>query len=289
MRTSIALLGLLLTSLPALAFGQEYGQEYIERGPRSASVIQTAGHWGNYMSVPDGHCGCPMPVRCDDYTECCRPCGVRPFCFLKRVGRMLDYLLPCNKCCGGGCLIGDCHGCGWFKSRCPKNCSYCDHSPSCGSVCPSCDHGIGPAMSDPFLDDPPLPPSTSASPMPPIPSPSDDTGFRHGPVRAQPYNLSRNRAPHHAAGMNLSTPRNQTPAPIVRPQEAATPRRKAKVANAAPAEGAKAIGESVLRRTSFEAEAAEASHEPARLSQPAAEPINSNLWDGYEVPVNPLR
>jgi hypothetical protein len=126
--------------------------------------------------------------------------------------------------------------------------------------------------------------------MPPIPSPSDDdTGVRRGPVRAQPFNLSRNRAPHHAAGMNLAAPQKPTPAPVGLPGEAATPRRKAKVATsatAAPAEGAKAIGQSVLRRTSFEAEA---SAEPARLSLPAAEPISNERWEDDSVPVNPLR
>ena len=45
-----------------------------------------------------GHCGCAMPVRTDCYDQpCCFRCGLRPLCFLQRVHRMLDCLLPCRR------------------------------------------------------------------------------------------------------------------------------------------------------------------------------------------------
>ena len=99
MRFRAALLAVVVAGLPAVAMAQ-YGQYAT---PRSSSVIQPAGAWHNYAFVPDGHCGHPMPVRCDNYTPCCSVCNFHPVCLLKNVGRMLDCLLPCGKCCHGGC------------------------------------------------------------------------------------------------------------------------------------------------------------------------------------------
>jgi hypothetical protein len=295
MRVLTALLGLVMVGLPAIGLSQETFQ----RGPQSQSVIRTAGHWDNYMHVPDGHCGCPMPVRCNDYTECCRPCGIRPICFLKRVGRMLDCLLPCNKCRGGGCLIGDCHGCGWYKARCPKNCSYCEHSGGHGLGCSSCTSGV-PAMGDPFIDDPPLP-----MPMPPTPAPDMERGASRSPWD-RPYNIKRDSRPHHAAAMRHA-PSVQS-APVVRPQNAKSKQRPAKVATARPhlappAKTPKAADHSVLRRTAYE-DAGFAEPAPLHLqaadvlpidAQPAAElqqPVtasNSDYWADVPLPRNPLR
>src|SRR5687768_9400672 len=176
MKVLTVVVGIVAAILPVIGLAQEYHGS----GSRGESVIRPAGHWQNYMHVPDGHCGCPTPVRCGDYTECCRPCALNPCCFFKRVGRMLDCLLPCNKCCGGGCLIGDCHGCGWFKSHCPKRCGYCDHV-GCGSVVPSSiDHQ--PMSSDPFLDDPVQPMPEATAPSAPTPAPDGESRLRRTPA-----------------------------------------------------------------------------------------------------------
>src|SRR5262245_8652023 len=137
MRFRAALLAVLFAALPSVALAQ-YGYGV---PPRSPSVIRPAGMWEDYMYVPDGHCGCAMPVRCNNYAHCCNTCGIHPVCWLKRFGRMLDCLLPCDKCCHGG-LFG-CGGC----------CGGC-----CGGGyeggCAGCD---APAITDPFQDDPQTP------------------------------------------------------------------------------------------------------------------------------------
>src|SRR5262245_16977362 len=96
--------------LPAIAAAQTYSGS---RSQAAGSVLRpasTAG-WRNYTTVPDGPCGPPMSVQTDCYDNC-RPCGpLHPLCFLHRVGRMLDCLLPCNLCCGGGWGNGPYHGC----------------------------------------------------------------------------------------------------------------------------------------------------------------------------------
>src|SRR5262249_12255096 len=80
-------------------------------------------------------------VRTDCYNDCCRCCCLRPICVLRAVHRMLDCLLPCNKCCG----CGPAHGC-LLGGRCGVGCG-----PSCCSSC------AGPGLGEPFLDDPPVP------------------------------------------------------------------------------------------------------------------------------------
>src|SRR6187401_2190343 len=108
--------------LPTLAWGQTYS--YLgESSQRGESVLRPASSttWRNYVTVPDGPCGHPMALEADCYNPTCRPCGpLHPICFSKRVGRMLDCVLPCNLCCGGGG-----HGCGLFCGRTWGHCSVC--------------------------------------------------------------------------------------------------------------------------------------------------------------------
>jgi hypothetical protein len=115
-----------------------------ERDQERSSVIRPASTtmWRNYVTVPDGPCGCPMSVQADCYNPTCRPCGpLHPICFSKRVVRMLDCVLPCNLCCGGGHgLFGGCLG-----GKTWGNCSICCGGSGCGSCggCTSCGPSCG--------------------------------------------------------------------------------------------------------------------------------------------------
>lgn len=106
------------------------------------SVIRPASTtmWRNYVTVPDGPCGHPMAVQADCYNPTTRPCGpLHPICFSKRVGRMLDCLIPCNLCCSGGC-----HG-GGIGGRTWGHCSMCcGGGGACGGGCSGWG-GAGPA------------------------------------------------------------------------------------------------------------------------------------------------
>jgi len=128
-----------LVMLPSFAAVQ--AQSYPgERDQERTSVIRPASTtmWRNYVTVPDGPCGCPMSVQADCYNPTCRPCGpLHPICFSKRVVRMLDCVLPCNLCCGGGHgLFGGCLG-----GKTWGHCSVCCGGSACGSCgggCNSC-------------------------------------------------------------------------------------------------------------------------------------------------------
>ncbi len=53
---------------PALVAAQGYGDGGDIEGNGERSVIRPAGYgWRNYVDVPDGACGCAMPVRADCY------------------------------------------------------------------------------------------------------------------------------------------------------------------------------------------------------------------------------
>jgi hypothetical protein len=118
--------------LPAIAIAQTnsyLGGNYTP----SDTVIRPASTtmWRNYVTVPDGPCGCPMSVEADCYNPTCRPCGpLHPVCFIKRVGRMLDCLVPCNLCCRG-CGCGLLHGCS-LGGRTWGHCSVCCGGGACG-------------------------------------------------------------------------------------------------------------------------------------------------------------
>src|SRR5436190_14200212 len=211
-------------AMPALAQAQT--RSYLGRNYTPPdTVIQpspTPG-WRNYATVPDGPCGCPMTVETDCYNVC-RPCGpLHPICFLHRVGRMFDCLLPCNMCCrGGGC--GLFHGCGlggrtWGHCSvccgggmlggrcggggcgggCTNPCgsafaSCCTTAPTTGGNCIGCGSTV-PSLSDPFIDDP-LPPKPTATPaevrrVPPNRVPSAAAAVKSPPVATpgSPYKI----------------------------------------------------------------------------------------------------
>jgi hypothetical protein len=255
MRIGASLGTLLLLVLPVAAFAQGgYGE------PGEESIIRQTGFgWRNQVVVPDGHCGCAMPVRADCYDQpCCFRCGLRPLCFLQRVHRMLDCLLPCRKCCclPGGCLLG---------GRCGGGCASACGAPGC-----SCSSGL-PGFSDPFIDDP-LPPKPIADP---------GTEVRYRPSR-------NNYVPSSpTAGANRGSPYKVThPAPrSSRPISGMTVHEipaapKPKLARPT-------VEQSVLRRASAE--------EPARLPSPAetARPIvrsqSPEETNDDAIPHNPLR
>jgi hypothetical protein len=274
MRLPAFLLAVLAIGIPAAAFGQ-YGGQY--RAPRSPSVLRQAGLWDNYMTVPDGHCGCPMPVECDNYANCCHGCNLNPCCMLRRFGRVLNALLPCNMCCGGGLLgcgrMGGCHG----------GCCYSDHymgGPYMGghsAGCPTCSSSV-PDLGNPFEDDP--------TPPTPTPEPAVETDVHYHPAWNTPPRITRDPRPSSQA--RAASPWHRAAESARRQQAAATAPRKPAVA-ARPAVLSKANEQSVLRRTSLEGPA-----EPLEFEVPIAKPIpaasqdeNSDYWAG--VPVNPLR
>jgi hypothetical protein len=283
--------------LPAMAAAQQYSTS---ARPASSSVLRPASTvgWRNYAAVPDGPCGHPMSVQTDCYVNC-RPCGpLRPFCFLHRVGRMLDCLLPCNLCCRsghGGCGGGLSHGCvlGGRKYGCNVCCGApvgggsCGCAHPCGSAFESCCtpactsgghcHGCSsalPGLSNPFIDDP----------LPPKPTAESATEVRRAPPRparpvAAPARMTTASAPKPQAAAP-SAPRQQSPYKIVR------------ATNNPPAQqSTSSTGQSVLRRASAE----RYSSEPATLKadQRRGAPIirsqSPDEADDYRVPANPLR
>jgi hypothetical protein len=132
--------------LPAVLQAQTYSRT---TAAQTETVIRPAPAemWRNYVTVPDGPCGYPMGVQADCYNGCgCgHCCCFRPLVFLRRVGRMLDCLLPCNLCCrggcgGGGCGGGGCGGCGHgciLGGRTWGHCSMCCGGPASGG------YGVG--------------------------------------------------------------------------------------------------------------------------------------------------
>jgi hypothetical protein len=190
--------------LPAAAFGQYSSAPAAATRSvlKPADQVEWAGYTGGTI-VGDYSC-CSKPIGCTSvclgYDNCCpRPA---PLCCLKRIARMLDCLLPCNKCCGGGCLFGHCkphlfHGghCGGCRTGCT----------SCTSGCPSCSSPIGyPQLSDPFQDDP-LPPK-------PMVDPAQDVRANPAPIRSlapqksSPYKVT--------TGTRPTPPAARQPAPV---------------------------------------------------------------------------
>jgi hypothetical protein len=256
MRFRATLFGLLIVGLPAVAAAQQYTPY---GAPRSPTVIRQAGLWEDYMHVPDGHCGCPMPVRCNDYHHCCNTCGIRPVCWLKRFGRMLDCLLPCNLCHGGLHGCGGCCGHGYAAH-------YGGYSPGCAN----CD---APALTDPFQDDP-LPPK-------PMPEAGHDVHFE--PMRTLPAPIA-------------SDPRPSSQARATAPRPSVQPIQSQPAIAARPGVMSQMVEKSVLRRTSLEEETGEPAAiavmvEEARPIQSRAKSAPAAGSDSYwaGVPVNPLR
>jgi hypothetical protein len=217
------------------------------------------------MYVPDGHCGHPMPVRCNDYHRCCNTCGIRPVCWLKRFGRMLDCLLPCN-CCHGGLL-----GCGGGCSGCGYGAQFS------GGYSPGCATCEAPALNDPFQDDP----------LPPKPMPDAGHDVYYQPMRTLPAPIAGDPSPNSQARMSAPRPSTQQV------------QRKPAIA-ARPGVMSQMVEKSVLRRTSLEEDANEpgaieiAAEEatPIKAVQPAGNQSPATIrgddyWAG--VPQNPLR
>ncbi len=188
-------------------------QEYAGRAPKPPTTVLRPAEtvaWRNYVTVPDGPCGCPMSVEADCYNGCPHHCNP-----IRRVRRMLDCLLPCNLCCGGGglfhgCQLGGRHGggcsicCGTACSGgCGGNCGggcggntgghggcclnpagsvFDSYAPSCGCAT----HQMGcsttvPMLSDPFQDDP----------LPPKPTTQPATEVRRAPVQQRMQPVAR--------------------------------------------------------------------------------------------------
>ena len=286
---------------PAVLTAQNYSAP-ANRQRDTSSVLRPAETvaWRNYVTVPDGPCGCPMSVEADCYNERCRSCN--PIRFLGRVGRMLDCLVPCNLCCGtGGC--GLIHGCkpGHCSICCGVACNGCDGcgnrgSSGCQSGCcpnpcgsafsaiPSCTsgghcHGCSsalPVLNDPFIDDPPLPRPTS--------EPASE-------VRRAPATRVRNTGSHTAAKVPVSAPR-PSPYKVVNANGVPVQPTMRSESSQRPATGSAsqqpASAQSVLRRAS-----AEEAREPAPLfidqsAAPISRPSRSARAE-YAAPSNPLR
>ena len=270
---------MLVGSLPGVVLAQSYSGV-----GRSSSVIRSVSHggiWGDYGS-PSCGCAAPTcaaptcaappscsvptcaappscgtPIGCSAPVGChsCKPCTpilcVIP-CAIKKFGRALDCLLPCNKKCCGGCGISRP---GFFPLR-KKGCSSCV---SCSTGCDSCSSGIPMNMphSDPFIDDP-------AQQLTP-PEPAKDV--RRNPVWNTPTAA-------RTAPVSMETVSPATVKVASRPVRSTTT-----VVRAMPS--APRHESSVLKRTSLEVEveaeapAAFFADEPRRI-------------DSY-VPVNPLR
>lgn len=260
MKVAVSLVTVCLLSLPATVLAQ-----YAE--PAEHSIIRQTGFgWRNHVEVADG-CGCSVPVRADCYDQpCCFRCGLHPCCFLQRVHRMLDCLLPCKKCC---CLLGGrCGGC-------------------CGS---SYDDGVGglPGLSDPFVDDALVPPK-------PIADPGTEVRFQPAAPRRlpslPPRTIVNKPAPVSrpaATTQPRPSPYKVTAPPAAQPVEYRVSHARQAAASPAQPHLVRPAQQSILRRISadepapFEVEAS--SLQPIVRSQsPPAEAADD------AIPHNPLR
>jgi hypothetical protein len=270
MKLRACCLTVVLLGLPALALAQGYGD-----GADQSIIRQTGYGWRNHVTVADG-CGCTVPVRADCYDQpCCFRCGLRPLCFLQRVHRMLDCLLPCKKCyCGpfGGCLLGGrCGGCGGCGS-----CNSCC-GPACGGGC-SCSSAL-PGFSDPFTDDP-VPPRPIADPGTEVRSIPRQRAMPVPAVRNSPTaNNSSPRSPWKVAGnvAHAAMPSSKVGSTMRVVARPATPKPKL----IPPQE------QSVLRRASAEEPA------PLPIAPESAQPIirsqSPETASDDAIPHNPLR
>ena len=291
---------ILLVALVIVAGTPAWGLAQQASGSRT--VIRQAGFgggvYGGGVEYGSPGCGCGTPVAgptcagacCTGYDSgCCRPCFPNLLCAVKRVGRMLDCLLPCNKCCPGTCLM-DRGGCRpHLFSRGRVGCSSCGDSTGGLEYMDhmKMDHMKHMPMSDPFIDDP-----TPARPTP-MPEADPSTDVRRKPVsnspvavRPAPRTAIATARPAHSPYkiVNSAAPRSTYPT-VIRQQ----PTTRAAVAGrptlAKPAE------QSVLRRASLEQEeAAAVDAEYDAPSQPALLPLTVRKASAeLDIPVNPLR
>ncbi|MCI0360242.1 MAG: hypothetical protein L0211_17330 [Planctomycetaceae bacterium] len=200
------IVALLLVASLALPAAAQYSGSASRPAAATRSVLEQSDQveWADYhvgtvagpgiSGCPDAHMTCVRGV-CHGYDNCCCP---PPYCCcLKKIARMLDCLLPCNKCCPGGCLFGGCRP-HLFHRGC---CGGCD----VGCSAPSCSSPIGyPGVSDPFIDDP-IPPQ-------PMPEPARD-------VRYSPAPMPRSPAPLPPAARKSSPYKVTTLSEVARQQE----------------------------------------------------------------------
>ncbi|MDX1944464.1 MAG: hypothetical protein SFU86_03585 [Pirellulaceae bacterium] len=262
--------------------------------------------------------GCSRGV-CHGYDNCCVPCPTL-FCALKRVGHMLDCLLPCYACKPSPCkplggLFGH-GGCGphlFAKGKCHGCSSGC--GPVCDGACPTCTSPVptGPAATNPFIDDPPVPAplpdedeakgvrrhpiwkTPTPSPAPASPALSASASAKPKRIGSNPYRLAAGRYGLTPQPRVPSVPAASDPAPVIM-----SSRRVAKAAShpVAEADESAAAPEavSVLRRLSHEEEAGPlaAPHASSAVPAPplpqlAPVPVEPAAATDSTIPVNPLR
>ncbi len=305
----------LLVSLVVVAIFADSAAAQYGAGPRPAaatrSVLKQADEveWADYRGTvagpgisgcPDAHVTCPTGV-CYGYDNCC--CRPHLLCCLKKIGRMLDCLLPCYKCCPNECVFGACRphlfDCGRYGG-----CS--GHGPDCAA--PSCSTPMGyPDASDPFIDDP-LPPR-------PMPEPAKDVRLRFAPPpqpspEPSPY-AARKASPYKVTTMGEVARQNAIEASrreVARPAAPVTtpynPRDKfaAQPRTHSPSTHSRPGPKSVLQPAMAEEEVAEETitAEPRARDEAPAPPAllpvairrasaEQPADDGQEIPVNPLR
>jgi hypothetical protein len=211
-------------------------------------------------------------------------------CCLKKIGRMLDCLLPCNKCCPGGCLFGGC-GCGphlFHRGGC-GGCGGCN----IGCSTPSCSSPIGYPASDPFIDDP-IPPR-------PMPEPAKDVRHRTPPSpyaarKVSPYKVTTSGEVTRQRAIEAS---RREVAPVAAPLTAPfNPRDKVA---AQPRTHSRPAPRSILQPVTAEEDIEKeiSTVEPARRdaapATPALLPVTIQRTsaevetDDLDIPVNPLR
>jgi hypothetical protein len=228
---------------------------------------------------PNAHVTCSTGV-CYGYDNCC--CRPHLLCCLKKIGRMLDCLLPCHKCCPNDCVFGacrphlfDCGRCGGCRSGCA----------------PSCSAPVGyPGASDPFIDDP-LPPR-------PMPEPARDVRLRPTPApspyanrRSSPYKVTT--ASEVARQKDLEVTRRAVApvaAPVTTPYRAsdkfaAQPRTHSRPAPTAALVPAAAEEEIAPARRGADQAPAPPALLPVTIRRGSAELPVADL----DIPVNPLR
>jgi hypothetical protein len=200
MKKLACLLALLtLAALPRLAAAQYNRPEPTRSVLKTVDEVEFAGYHTGSLAGPGVsgcshvHVGCSTGV-CYGYDNCC--CRPHLLCALKKVGRMLDCLLPCNKGCHGGCLFGGCRPHLFHRGCCSTVGCSSAVEPGCGCAGP-----IGqPYPSDPFIDDP-------VQPMPPA-HPAQDVRSRQVPTspyaarQASPYKVTT----HQELGRRMPTP-----------------------------------------------------------------------------------
>ncbi len=278
----------LAIALPAVGLAQYPAATANTAGTRS--VLRSADHveWADAYggTISGGGCGCTSRVGCA--TPVCRgydSCCPRPqlLCCLKRVARMLDCLLPCNRCCPGGCLFANCRPHLFHRGHCGGGMGC---TTSCTSGCPSCSTPVGqPHLSDPFLDDP----------MPPMPTPEPTRDVRsystirsphasHSPRAASPYKVSTGAEVARQRAVQAAT----RTAPPARTRDKVAAHSAAQVMQAEPSIARRTtLQRPVAAASSIEEEAAPAPPRllPRTIRQTAAEVEVAEL----EIPVNPLR